>query len=158
MPDAPAAAPPPAAEAPAKKPKEYTLKFEPIGDFNLETLFVRGFLAAKIWLTDTIAVELKSLTGEEVDEVNNSVFKLTEKMTQYQYNTEVTYRNLAHSVMKLGSEAVTGTFEEKVAKTKKRAGSVIGRMQLAYLELNDRIDDLYVPQEGKEQESLGKKS
>jgi len=146
----PTQAPPPA--PPQKRP--YTLRFEPVGEFNETELFTKGTLRAKLWISDKIVASFKSLTGEEVDRINEAV-KVTPQTTTAQYNTEITYHNLAHSIESVNGSVMPSDFAERLKKFRSMASAVIGRLSLAYLEFNDRIDELFV---GKGVAELTKKS
>lgn len=142
MPETAQAASPTKPDIKAPPPKTYTLKFEPIGEFNETELFTRGVLRAKFWLSEGIVARFKSLTGEDVDRINDAV-KTTAQMTVTQYNTEITYHNLAHSLEAINDTIYSGTFEERLKKVRAMASAVLGRLTVAYLEFNDHVDELF---------------
>jgi glutamine cyclotransferase len=151
MPETPQAQPA-APTLPTKR--TYTLKYEPIGEFSETELFVKGVVRAKFWLSDGIVARLKSLTGEDVDKVNDAV-KATPQMTVTQYNTEITYHNLAHSLEAINDTIYSGSFEDRLKKVRAMASAVLGRLTVAYLEFNDHVDELFA---GKGGSDLAKKS
>ncbi len=134
--------------------KSYTLKFEPIGAFTADELFVKGFLKGKFWISDTIVARFRSMTGEDVDKINEAV-KVSASTTVAHYNTEITYRNLAHSLEAINDTVFSGDVEDRVKKVRSMPSALLGRLSLAYLEFNDRIDSLFI---GKEAEGVAKKS
>lgn len=152
-PESPPAAPPPAAPpAPeAKKPpaepekpkREYILRWEPEKEFDESSLFTKGRVSAKVWISDKTFIGLQSLSGEEVDKVNEKV-KIGNGMSFSHYNTEITYENLAYSGISINGEAVKGDHETRVAYFKKMAAPILARFALAYLEFNGHVDDLFV--------------
>ncbi len=157
MPDAPQVAAPPQSPAqppPPPPPKVYTLGFEPIGEFSETELFLKGVIRAKLWISEKVPAHFRSLTGEDVDKVNEAV-KVTPQMTASQYNTEITYHNLAHSIEAIGGAPFTGTVDERLKKIRAMASAVLGRLTMAYLEFNDHVDELFV---GKGVGDLAKKS
>jgi hypothetical protein len=154
MPDAPQVAAPPQSPAQAPPPKTYTLRFEAAGEFNETELFLKGVIRAKIWISEKVCVRFKSMTGEDVDKVNEAV-KVTPQMTASQYNTEITYHNLAHSIEAVGETQFSGTIDERLKKIRAMASAVLGRLTMAYLEFNDHVDELFV---GKGVGDLAKKS
>jgi hypothetical protein len=150
-PAAPAAAEP---QKEAKQARAYSLKFEPDKDFNETTLFLKGSVTGKVWISAAVPVSLRSLTGEEVDKINEAV-TVKDGMSLQAYQTDLTYWNLAFSVTAIGSEPFSGTTEEKLAKLRKMATAVLTRMALAYLEFNSRVSELF---DGKEATEVAKKS
>jgi hypothetical protein len=154
MPDAPQVTAPPQSPVQAPPPKVYTLRFEPIGEFNETELFLKGVIRAKVWISEKVCARFKSMTGEDVDKVNEAV-KVTPQTTASQYNTEITYHNLAHSIEAVGETAFSGTVDERLKKIRAMASAVLGRLTMAYLEFNDHVDELFV---GKGVGDLAKKS
>jgi hypothetical protein len=131
----------------AKKPDppkgpEYTLKFEPVGEFTEAELFIRYRVVGKIWISDQTAITLRSMTGREVDSVHETV-KVTQEMTSMHYQTEVTYRNLAHSLVKIGSSDFSGTPEEKLNKVRDMSAMVLLKLSIAYAEFSDHVGELF---------------
>lgn len=153
MADAPAPAPeaPPAASKPT-----YTLKFEPVGDFTDMEIYLKGCVRGKFWLSENVIAQMKSLTGEEIDTINAAV-KPETTWTVTRYNTEVTNLNLALSLEKVSDRIFGGTLEEKVAAIRKMGAPILSRMQLAFVELNERVNELFAIK-GKEAENQVKKS
>lgn len=139
---------------PSPEPKRYTLKFEPVGTFDETELFVKGTVRGKVWLTDSSWAQFKSLTGEEVDQVNSAV-KVTPQTTAAQYNTDVTYHNLARALEELAGAKVTGSIEERIARLRGMSSAVLGRLTMAYLEFNEHVDGIFA---GKGVADLAKKS
>ena len=139
-PPAPEAKTPPA--SPDQPKRDYVLRWEPEKDFNESTLFTKGRVAAKVWISDQTFIALQSLSGEEVDKVNETV-KVGNGMSFSHYNTEVTYHNLAFSAINVNGEPVKGSHEERVAFFKKMAAPILARFALAYLEFNAHVDDLF---------------
>lgn len=162
-PDAPAA--PPAAEAqkppPPPKPKRnYTYRFEPIGDFDEDEMYIRGRVRGRIWISPKLFVEMRSVLGKETDEVYDLV-RIEKGMSQDKYNTEITYHSIAQALEKIGDKPFQGTLSEKVTKLREMAGPLNSRMQLAYIEFSDHVQDIFIvepPTDGKPEEGLGKKS
>jgi hypothetical protein len=153
MADATPAAPP---EVTPKQPdpSKYTLKFEPVGEFTETELFIRNRVSGKVWITERMAVTLRSLTGREVDAIHEAI-KVTPDMTSMHYQTEVTYRNLAHSLQNIGAEPFTGTIEEKLNKIRDLSATILLKTSLAYAEFSDHVADLLA---GKEAGEIAKKS
>lgn len=145
---------PPKVEAQKPRKPHYTLPWDPVGKFDEETLFVQGRIQAKFWLSSTITVVFRSLLGEEIDKINEAV-KVGKEMSIGHFNTEITYQNYAYSLVRIRDEDFSGTLEEKLAKIRALPAPILIRLQLAYLEFNDHIDDLFV---GKEVLDLAKKS
>lgn len=145
MPETPTASPPQETE----KPYEYTLKFEPVGDFNETELFVKGFVKGRLWLSDKMTVVYRSLIGTEVDAINEAV-KIVPGMTITHFNTEQTYHNLAHSIEEVGGKKFEGTLEEKLQRIRPMAGPILARLSLAYLEFGHHVDDLFKTNGGLE--------
>lgn len=131
----------------AQKPPAptYTLKFEPVGEFNETELFVRNRVTGQLWISETVSVTLRSLTGREVDAIHEAI-KIGVEMTAMHYQTEVTYRNLAHSIVKIGDKEFTGKLEEKLDKIKDMSGVILLRMSLAYAEFSDHVSELFAGQ------------
>lgn len=140
-PAAPQAAPPPE--------KRYTLKFEPIGEFDEITLYTKGVVRGKVWISPTAVLTMRSLSAKEVDTINAAV-KINDGMTLAHYNTEITYHNLAHSIEKIGDVDFKGEIAERIEKLRQMAAPVVTRFSLAYLEFNSRVDDLFIGKEGLE--------
>lgn len=141
----PAAPPAPEAEKPAEpeKPKRnYVLNWEPTKDFDEASLFTKGRVSAKVWISDKTFIGLQSLSGEEVDKVNEKV-KVGNGMSFTHYNTEITYENLAYAGISINGEPVKGDHEARVAYFKKMAAPILARFALAYLEFNAHVDDLF---------------
>lgn len=145
---------PPAGSLSASQEKKYTLRWESVDPFTEEELFINGCVRGKIWVSESTSVIMKSLTGEEVDEVNKSV-RLDHQMPLAQYNTEITYHNIARSLEQIGDRKLAGSIEDRVASIRKMAAPFLVRLQLALLEFNDHVDDLFT---GKEKPELAKKS
>lgn len=139
---------------PASPPRKYTLKFEPVGEFTETELFTRGTVRGKVWITDTLAARFRSLTGEDVDRVNEAV-KVTPQTTAAQYNTEITYHNLANSLEGVGDTTISGPVEDRLKKIRAMSSAVLQRLTVAYLEFNDHVDEIFV---GKGVADLAKKS
>lgn len=155
MPDTSQVSAPPQSPTQAPPPKKtYMLKFEPVGEFSETELFMKGVVRAKLWLSDVTVARLKSMTGDEVDKINEAV-KVTPTMTTTQYNTEITYHNIAHSLEAINDTPYAGTFEERLKKIRSMASAVLGRLTIAYLEFNDHIDEIFT---GKGVAELAKKS
>jgi hypothetical protein len=150
--------PTPAAPQEADKtkpdPLKYTMKFDHVGEFTEAELFIRNRVAGKIWLTERMSVTLRSLIGREVDAIHEAI-KVGPDMTSMHYQTEVTYRNLAYSLQKIGDEPFVGTLEEKLVKIRDMSATILLKLSLAYAEFSDHVADLFV---GKEAGALAKKS
>jgi hypothetical protein len=142
----PAAPPAPDAKTPPAKPeepkREYVLRWEPDKEFDESALFTKGRVAAKVWISDKTFIALQSLSGEEVDKVNEKV-KIGQGMSFSHYNTEITYENLAYAAISINGEPVKGSHEERVAYFKKMAAPILARFAMAYLEFNLHVDDLF---------------
>lgn len=156
MPEAPPAA---AAEAHPKeeqKPKRrpYQLKFEPIGEFSETELFVSGRVSGKVWISDSTPVTFKSMTGREVDVVNEAV-KIKDGMSSLFYQTEITYQNLSFALEKIGDKPFSGKPEEKMSKIRDMSAAVLLRLSMAYLEFMDHVDEIF---SGKVVSDTSKKS
>jgi hypothetical protein len=148
--------PTPETQKPPAKPKEpeYTLKFEPVGEFTETELFIRNRVTGKIWISAKTSVTFRSMTGREVDSIHEAI-KVTQEMTSMHYQTEVTYRNLSHSLAKLGDVAFEGTAEEKLSKIRDMSAAVLLQLSMAYLEFSDHVGELFA---GKEINDSAKKS
>lgn len=134
--------------APAPQPSyEYRLKFEPVGEFTEAELFVHGSVKGKAWLSEQSNVIFRSLIGTEVDEIN-TVVKATPDMTVNHFHTELTYRNLAHSMVEFGGKSFDGSIEEKLKKIRAMAGPILARLSIAYLEFGHHVDELFVGKVG----------
>jgi hypothetical protein len=149
MADAPAAPTPK-----AKEPPKYSLKFEPVGEFTETELFVRNRVSGKIWISGKTSITFRSMTGREVDMIHDAV-KITQDMTSMHYQTEVTYRNLSHSIVKIGDASFDGTPEEKLSKVRDMSAAVLLQLSVAYLEFSDHVNELFA---GKEVNDSAKKS
>jgi len=158
MPEAPPAKAPvqeskPENGAPSKLMK-YEFRFEPGEDFSETALFVKGFVCGTVWISGNTPVVFRSMTGEDVDKINDTV-KIKPDMTVAQFNTQITYWNLAFAVEKIGETKMDGSPEEKVKRFQAMAAPILARLQLAYLEFNAHIEELF---KGKEVGDLAKKS
>jgi hypothetical protein len=140
--------------APAKKERVYTFKFEPDPEFTETALFLNGSIRGRIWVSDVTHLVMRSLLSEDVDRINSEV-RIKEGMSINAYQTEITYWNLALSIVRLGDKGFDGTTEEKVAKLRKMASPILMRLSMAYLEFCDHVDDLF---KGKEALAVAKKS
>ena len=149
-----AAPAPPVPQKPQKKKIEYEFRFEPVGDFTAADLFIKGEIAAKMWITPKISAVYKSLTGEEVDKINEAV-KVKDGMSVTQFNTEITYYNLAYSVIEIDGKPVTGGLQDKLGRYRKMSANILTLFQVAYLEFNAHVNELL---EGEEALGIAKKS
>ncbi len=156
MADAPTAppAPPPAETKAPNPPNEYSLKWEPVGKFSLEELFLNSFVRAKVWVADAVPVIFRSLIGEEIDKVHEGV-KVVPNMTRSHFQTEQTYWNLAFALEQIGDKQPQGTFEERLAAIRKMSAPLLMRLAIGYLEFSGHVEDLF---EGKGGMEAAKKS
>lgn len=131
-----------------QKPEKdkYTLKFEPVGEWSEETLFINGRLRGKVNLGQRLSVIMKSLSGNEVDQVYKAV-PVVQGMSRDQYNTEVTYYDLAYSLDSIGDKKMPEKLEDRLTMLRGLAAPILSRLTLAYLEFNARVDELFRGQE-----------
>lgn len=152
MADAPAPTQAPPSEkskAATPPPYPYLLKWEPIGEFTEEALFIKGVVRAKVWITEKVIIHYRSLSGEEVDKVNEGI-KVTEGMSVAHFKTEQSYWNLAHSIESIADKPFEGKVEEKLAMIRKMAAPILHRILLGYMEFGNHVDDLFVGKGGQE--------
>jgi hypothetical protein len=141
--------PKPEAEQKPAKPKapEYSLKFDPIGEFTETELYLRNRVTGKLWISERMSITLRSLTGREGDSIHEAI-KVTQEMTSMHYQTEVTYRNLAYALVKIGDAEFSGTHEEKLNKVRDMSSMVLLKMSIAYAEFSDHVGELFAGKEG----------
>lgn len=152
-------APPQETEEEAREETEgekspYTLRFEPGSEFDETTLFLKGRVRGTLWISEAVPVVMRSLTGREVDAINEAV-KIKEGMSVHQFNTEVTYWNLTYALESISGKRPPEAVEERLEWLKDLAAPILSRLQVAYLEFSDHVADLF---KGKEGGALAKKS
>lgn len=122
--------------------KEYLLDFEAVGDFSEGALFTGGELRGKVFISKNVTAIFKTLTGDEVDRINEAI-KVDKDTTAAQYNTDVTNLNLCYSLISVGDTHLKPGSEESLEYLKTLPAAVLGRLSLAYVEFNSRVDELF---------------
>lgn len=134
----------PEALAPQLPPPTYKYPLSDEKEFTLDQLFLSGRLKAEVVVHEKLKATLQSLLTEEIHAIDSEL-KVDQNTSVRDYNNQTALKQLSYALVAINGKSVGATPKERQAWVLKQSAIVSDRLLEAYLEFNNRANDLFKP-------------